>query len=117
LYYALVNNTLLFGSEIKTILASGLVSRQIDPQAIDAFFTYTFIPAPLSIFSDIRKLPPGCLIEVQNGEHRIRRYWDADFSSPASYSEEEWSERLTTSLNDAVKCHLIADVEVGSFLS
>src|SRR5713226_6787934 len=61
LFYAQVGQTLLFGSEIKAVLASGLVDQKLDYQALDAFITFTYIPAPLTIYKAVRKLEPGYL--------------------------------------------------------
>jgi asparagine synthase (glutamine-hydrolysing) len=118
LFYSHVGELLLFGSEIKAVLASGLVKREIDFQALDAFFTYTYIPAPLTIYRDIRKLEPGHYLIWENGDVRDVQYWDLDMSSPAeNLSNEDWSERFEHSLKDAVTAHMVSDVPVGAFLS
>ncbi|MBE9542773.1 MAG: asparagine synthetase B, partial [Proteobacteria bacterium] len=66
LFYSVVGKNVIFGSEMKSILASGLVSRDMNHQAVDAYFTYTYIPAPLTIYKDINKLEPGNLMIIDS---------------------------------------------------
>lgn len=118
LYYAQVGDSVIFGSEIKAILASGLVAAEMDPQALDAYFAYTYIPAPLTIYAAIRKLEPGCLLTVEAGETRRRRYWDLDMSvQDDALDEREWAGRFEDAIRGAVRSHLMSDVPVGAFLS
>src|SRR5690349_13308437 len=82
LFYATAGDTLLFASEIKALLASRVLGRELDYQALDAFFAFTYIPAPLTIYRSIRKLEPGYLIAYQAGRVHKRCYWDVDFGKP-----------------------------------
>jgi asparagine synthase (glutamine-hydrolysing) len=118
LFYAEVGGSLLFGSEAKAVLASGLVERELDPQGFDAFFTYTYIPAPHTIYRHVRKLEPGHLLTYQVGRVKKRRYWEVDFAkADDDATEREWLERFDRAIRDAVCSHLISDVPVGAFLS
>jgi asparagine synthase (glutamine-hydrolysing) len=118
LFYAEVGGTVLFGSEIKAILASGAVSRDLDHQALDAYFTFTYIPAPLTIYRAVRKLEPGHLLVCEGGRMSKRRYWDLDVSWPDRETDDhEWFERFDGAIDDAVQSHLVSDVPVGAFLS
>ena len=118
LYYAAIGDTLLFGSELKSVLASGLVGRELDYQAIDAYFAFTYIPAPLTIYRQIRKLEPGHLLVHESGRVRKRCYWDLDVSAPErGHDEKEWLNRFDGAIEDAVVSHLVSDVPVGAFLS
>ena len=118
LFYSITGDTLVFGSEIKCVLASGMVSRNIDYQALDAYLTYTYIPAPLTIYQDIRKLEPGHMMVVDASGIRIEQYWDLDFSElDEEKSEVEWKNIFDEAIYDAVKSHLVSDVPVGAFLS
>jgi asparagine synthase (glutamine-hydrolysing) len=118
LFYALVKGVLLFGSEIKSILASGFVDRELDYQALDAFMTYTYIPAPLTIYRQVRKLEPGHLLIWESGRVEDRQYWDLDVAQPdRDTDEEEWVERFDGAIEDAVNSHMVSDVPVGAFLS
>ncbi|MCI0590547.1 MAG: asparagine synthase (glutamine-hydrolyzing) [Gammaproteobacteria bacterium] len=118
LFYAQVGGTLLFGSEIKAVLASGMVSRELDYQALDAFMTYTYIPAPLTIYRELRKLEPGHLLIWESRRVEDRQYWDLDVARPdRDTDEEEWIERFDVAIEDAVNSHMVSDVPVGAFLS
>lgn len=118
LYYAIDRDTVVFGSEIKALLASDRIASTIDPQALDAFLAFTYIPAPLTIYAGIRKLEPGCLLTVENGRTQIRRYWDLDVSvQDETDDEQSWIERFEHAIDEAVRSHLVSDVPVGAFLS
>ncbi|MFO1431863.1 MAG: asparagine synthase (glutamine-hydrolyzing) [Candidatus Competibacteraceae bacterium] len=118
LFYAQVGDALLFGSEIKAILAAGRVERELDYQALDAFIAFTYIPAPLTVYKAIRKLEPGHLLVFQAGQVEKRCYWDLDFARPDTTSgEQAWLERFEEAIEEAVKTHLVSDVAVGAFLS
>lgn len=118
LFYSQVGDTLIFGSEIKAVLASDIVDRALDHQALDAFIAFTYIPAPLSAFRSVRKLEPGHLLVHENGKMEKRSYWDLDVSNPDSKkSEEEWIEQFESAIEDAVRSHLVSDVPLGAFLS
>jgi asparagine synthase (glutamine-hydrolysing) len=118
LFYAQRGGTLVFGSEIKAVLASGVVDRDLDYQALDAFLAFTYIPAPLTIYRGIRKLEPGHLLVCESGRTQKRRYWDLDVSSPDLQADEQaWLERFEHALEDSVVSHLVSDVPLGAFLS
>ena len=116
LYYYLDERVLVFGSELKALLANPSVPRDLDHEALDAFLTFEYIPAPLSIFKGIRKLPPGHTLVLKNGEARIEQYWEVS-QGPSSGDENELSERLYDLVKDAVRMRLVSDVPLGAFLS
>lgn len=118
LFYAHIGGGLLFGSEIKAVLASGIVERELDYQACDAFFALTYIPAPLTIYRAVRKLEPGHLLVYQAGRVEQRCYWDLDVSGwDRQPDARNWFERFDAAIEDAVTSHLVSDVPVGAFLS
>jgi asparagine synthase (glutamine-hydrolysing) len=118
LFVASVGGGILFGSEIKSLLATGLVPPDIDWQALDAFFTYTFIPAPHTIYRAVRKVPPGTLVTVSPGaEPSLRAYWQVPDAEPQTRPAAEWAARVEQGLKRAVQSHLVSDVPVGAFLS
>jgi asparagine synthase (glutamine-hydrolysing) len=118
LFYAQVDGTLVFGSEIKAVLASGIVDQKLDYQALDAFMTYTYIPAPLTIYRDVRKLEPGHILVWESGKLEDRQYWDLDVTQPDFDADEQtWVERFDRAIEDAVSSHMVSDVPVGAFLS
>lgn len=117
LYYGKANGRLLFGSELKSLLAAGL-DRTIDPQALHDYLTLTHIPAPATIFRDARKLPPGHRMIVENGTTTIERYWNLDLTPDPSLANEQTAlEAVRDAVDDAVRSHLVSDVPLGVFLS
>jgi asparagine synthase (glutamine-hydrolysing) len=117
LYWADDGRRLLFGSELKCLLAAGL-DRELDPQALHDYLTLTHIPAPATIFRTARKLEPGTQLVVENGTVRVERYWRLDLTpDPALSDERRVIEELRERLDDAVRSHLVADVPLGVFLS
>lgn len=117
LYYALDDARLLFGSELKSLLQSPDCLRQIDPEALRAYFAYGYVPCPLSIFQGIRKLPPGHFLRYRDGEISMTRYWRAQLAPKGSSHEAESEEALVGHLHRAVESRLVADVPFGAFLS
>ncbi len=118
LHYALHNGQLLFGSEIKTILAVHPELAEIDPEGLLQYFYFGYIPDPHSAFKGIRKLPAGHLMEFRNGEMAIRQYWDLpEYGTHPPMSEEECVQELERRLEEAVRIRLISDVPLGALLS
>ena len=118
LYYAIVDGLLVFGSELKSVIASGLVSDQLDPEALAAFLMLGFVPGPMTPLRDVRKLMPGERLIVGDGRVRSERYWHYPNPEPdPGPSSEEWAERLIAELDDAVRVRLMSDVPLGVMLS
>ena len=116
LYYYLHNNRLVFGSEIKAIVANPMVPREINPQALYDYIGYEFVPAPDTIFRHVYKLAPGHYLQYREGKALLTQYWDLQFQSeshPKRYYEERFREILT----ESVRKRLISDVPLGVFLS
>jgi asparagine synthase (glutamine-hydrolysing) len=123
LYYRLTGDSLSFASELKALVRQPGFSREIDQEALEAFLAFSFVPAPLSIFRDVRKLPPGSVLvwqADQGPDVSIERYAQprpAPSREVRTESEEELAEELRERLRDSVRAHLIADVPVGVLLS
>jgi asparagine synthase (glutamine-hydrolysing) len=118
LYYLDDGRRVIFGSEIKAILAVDGVSREIDREAVADYFALRYVPGPKTIFAAIRKLPPGCWMTVEAGKTPvIRRYWDVRFEPEEDTREAVWIERLRERLDEAVRLRLVSDVPLGAFLS
>lgn len=129
LYYAEVNGQLLFGSEIKAILAAGVYSPEIDWQSAHDFFSFLYVPAPQTIFRGIQALPPAHWLEYDLRARRIakvERYWKINdwretACSRARYGtapdERELSSELHRLMSDSVEKQMVADVPLGAFLS
>jgi len=118
LHYALLDGRLLFGSEIKALLAVAPELNEIDHEGLLHFFYFGYIPDPLTAFRRIRKLPPGHLLEYANDQIRVRQYWDLPaYGTHEPGSEEECLEELENRLAEAVRIRLISDVPLGALLS
>jgi asparagine synthase (glutamine-hydrolysing) len=115
-YYAWDGTRLVFGSEIKALLASGHVSNEPDLQSIYLYVGYEFVPAPATMFRDVRKLPAGHLLVAQGTDIAVREYWDVRFA-PEERSEAEDVATVRGLLGEAVRKRLMADVPLGVFLS
>jgi asparagine synthase (glutamine-hydrolysing) len=117
LYYAQVGDLLVFASELKSLLASGLVPTDLDYEAIDAYLGLGFFPAPATPLASVRKLPPGHRIVVERGGVRVERYWTYPVPAPRQMSRDEAAERLMAELEEAVRLRLMSDVPLGAMLS
>ena len=120
LYYTILNNTVIFGSEIKSIFSNKIVSRQIDPITMDQIFTFWTTLTPRTAFKDIYELPPGHYMKTSDGKVTIKKYWDIPLYPRAEHSDlapEEICGQVRDLLQDAVRIRLRADVPVGCYLS
>jgi asparagine synthase (glutamine-hydrolysing) len=119
LYYSTLDGRgLAFGSEIKAVLEHPGVSREWRFDALDAYLALQYVPTPLTIFSDVRKLPPAHRLVAEDGQVRIERYWSLEFGAPSVFRrEDEYLEQLDSLLHEAVRLRLISDVPLGAFLS
>jgi asparagine synthase (glutamine-hydrolysing) len=118
LYYAQTPGALLFGSELKALLTDPLVSRQTNPNALRRFFTFNYVPGDETLFTSVRKLPPGHFMVVQDGRVSIKQYWDLQFTRERwNRSFDEIVVELHELLAGTVRDHMIADVPVGVLLS
>lgn len=118
LHYALHKGNLYFASEIKSILAVAPELAEVNSQGLLEYLNYGYVPEPLTAFTGIHKLPSGHLLEFENGEIRIRQYWDLpEYNTHSPKSEEECLEELEARLFEATKIRLISDVPLGAFLS
>src|SRR5258708_22048499 len=118
LYYFVDGEKFLFASEVKALLASGLVPDARDARAVAGFLIAGTVPSPLTMFRDVKCLPPGCYLTYRDGRIEIKRYWDVSFDSDgdpdgAPISAGQFAEEL----EDAVSRHLMSDVPLGVFLS
>ncbi|MBP1698266.1 MAG: Asparagine synthetase, partial [Deltaproteobacteria bacterium] len=117
LYYAEVNGTLVFASEIKSILALPGMSREIDPEALSSYLSFLYVPEPRTIFKAIRALPPAHSLTLKEGNVSIRVYWKFQPSVDQHWSKQESIERIRAGFEDSVQSMLVSDVPLGLFLS
>jgi asparagine synthase (glutamine-hydrolysing) len=118
LYYALSKERLLFGSEIKAILAIAPELSEVDPEGLFNFLYFGYIPDPLTAFTRIHKLPPGHLLEFAAGQVRVAKYWELPrYGGYEPSCEEECLEEMEKRLAEAVRIRLVSDVPIGALLS
>lgn len=121
LYYYNDDQVFVAASEIKAILASGLVNPELDRASIKNYFTYQFAIAPHTPFAHIYELPPAHTLRIEAGSKpRLQSYWDINFPQAGDYDSMEeayWAPRFADAFQDAVASHAIGDVAIGSYLS
>ena len=121
LYYARANGSLVFASELKALLASGLIDRELDFRAFGQFLSLEYIPAPASIMRGVRKLRPGHLLTASAGEIRERAYWELRLArselDPLPGDVTEQAEAFRAVLQRSVAQEMVSDVPVGVLLS
>ncbi len=121
LYYTLLaDGELLFGSELKTLLAHPDLRRAIDPRSVEDYFAYGYVPEPRSILADVYKLEPGHTLTVAGDARALPAplaYWDLAFSTSYAGSFDAAAAELLERLREAVRIRLVAEVPLGAFLS
>lgn len=116
LYYGVTEHSLVFGSEMKALLADPSLKRELSPAIIDRFLTFDYVPGNETLLKNIYKIPPGSYMVVKNGERQIKSYWDLEFL-PGSLSFDDARAQLLELLEESVRLHMISDVPVGFLLS
>ena len=118
LYYAQTGQGFAFASEIKSILATGLVSAELDIEGFDQFLTFLWPVPPHTLFKGIQQLLPGHYLVWKNGEIKTHEWWDLDFSvEEKSADERVWGERVLEVLDHVTELEMVSDVPLGAFLS
>jgi asparagine synthase (glutamine-hydrolysing) len=117
LFYTERNSSLVFGSEPKAILQDTEVPREVCYDAVDCYLQYQYVPAPLSAFAALRKLPPAHRLTWESGRVTIGRYWRLSFSDGPRMTAGERRELILERLLEATRLRLRSDVPVGAFLS
>jgi asparagine synthase (glutamine-hydrolysing) len=120
LHYSLLpDGWLVFGSELKALLAHPGFSRALNPHAVEDYFAYGYVPDPKTIFQQSLKLPPGHTLVLRRGQPMAapRQYWDVPFRPLGMISEADAAAELIERLREAVRIRLISEVPLGAFLS
>ena len=122
LFYYSDDHSFVFASELTALRLHPAVPENVDPEALQKFFAYGFIPAPWALLARVKKLPAGhwMKVSVQGLRCEIRKYWEFEldpFETIPQHPERTWGEELVQRLDEAVRCRLQADVPVGVFLS
>jgi len=117
LVYAEIGDTLVFASEIKAILASGLFERALDLRALPHYLSSFVVPEPYTFFRSVRRLPAGHYLMAESSHLRERRYWDCAFEEEEDRGLDRYKDELRGLLEDSVRRRLVSDVPLGVFLS
>ena len=117
MYYANMNGTLMFGSEIKSFLEHPKFVKELNTAALESYLTFQYSPASETFFKNVYKLPPAHYFKFKDGHFEAKKYWDVHFNADELPKLDEWVDRISDTFHDSVEAHKIADVEVGSFLS
>jgi asparagine synthase (glutamine-hydrolysing) len=117
LFYFHDHFRLVFGSELKAVSAGCNTGFNLDATAVADYFAFQYIPAPKSIYREVRKVPAAHYIVFSESGSRQQAYWDLSFANIEDRSEEEWCERLRQSVLKAVRVRLMSEVPLGGFLS
>ncbi|TLP37787.1 asparagine synthase (glutamine-hydrolyzing) [Arcobacter arenosus] len=120
LYYAIINENLIFSSEIKAILKHPEYKKELEYNALNEYFSFQNIFSDLTFYKDIKKLEHGCylIFDLNKKLFDITQYWDFNFNSSSwQYNEEETIEILKDTFSNAVKRQMVSDVSIGSYLS
>jgi asparagine synthase (glutamine-hydrolysing) len=108
----------VFASEIKAMLATGLVERALDPEALNQYLTFLWTPDPHTVFRGVYKLPPAHVLRWRAGEIEVREWWDVSFDEiEEGQGEDWWRERVLETLERVVRMEMVSDVPLGAFLS
>jgi asparagine synthase (glutamine-hydrolysing) len=118
LFYYLDDQKLLFASELKAILQYPEVNSELDRSAIYDYISLNYVPSPKTPFANIRSLPPGHLVSVEDNQIKVEQYWDLHYvQSEQTRTETEFVELIIGLIKDSVEHRLISDVPLGGFLS
>jgi len=121
LHYAFVRGTLIFGSEIKSLLQHPAMERKVNPNAISDFLSFGYVPDPATAFQNILRLPPGFALTLKNGHLRVYPYWDFNYSGQSVHKpargEGDYVAELRELITESVRLRLESDVPLGAFLS
>ena len=107
----------LFASELRALLESGVVSRELNPLGLAGFLSLGSVPEPQTLVRDVQLLPSGCFATWQNGYWDVQPHWLPSYTKSLALSRHSWIAHTRQSLHNSVQSHLISDVPVGLFLS
>ena len=116
-YYAEMNGTFLFGSEIKSFLFHPDFKKELNHRALEHYLSFQYSPGPETFFKNVYKMPPAHYFTYAEGKLSITRYWLPEFHAEDDKSLDDWVNEIEKTFDDSVEAHKISDVEVGSFLS
>ncbi len=116
LYYAYMNDTFMFASEIKSLLENESFEKTFNEDILKAYLEFSFVPTNETFFKGVHRLDAGCSLLFKNGKIKINKYFKLEFSE-SDENYDDTVDAISEVMKDSVEKHLISDVEVGSFLS
>ena len=117
MYYALMGDSFMFGSEIKSFLEHPDFKKELNETALENYLTFQYSPTKETFFKNVYKLMPAHYFIYHDGNLEIKRYWDINFAADEKPDLRQWVNDISSTFKGSVQAHKIADVEVGSFLS
>ncbi|MDX1739842.1 MAG: asparagine synthase (glutamine-hydrolyzing) [Rhodothermales bacterium] len=119
LYYAVHSDEVVWGSEIKAILACGTVEKRLDVDALADLLAWEYVPGPHTLFASIRKLEPGHLLDIDlaRPDCRPARYWDVPEQISTQRTDSDWEDQVADQLRRSTRMQMVSDVPLGAFLS
>ena len=117
MYYALMGETFMFGSEIKSFLAHPEFKKELNTTALENYLTFQYSPTKETFFKNVYKLMPAHYFLYKDSQLTVKRYWDINFEADEKPDLKQWVNDISDTFKGSVQAHKIADVEVGSFLS
>ena len=119
LYYMLTNDFLVWGSEVKVLLASGLFRPELEVDAVNQFLTWEYVPGADTMMKGVHKLKPGEMLslDLATGRSKLVEYWDIPQNSGKARSEVDWADEVEHKIFESVRAQMVSDVPLGAFLS
>jgi asparagine synthase (glutamine-hydrolysing) len=119
LYYMITNDFLVWGSEVKVLLASGLFSPELYLDAVNQFLTWEYVPGADTMMKGVRKLRPGEMLslDLATGRSRLVEYWDIPETLVTGRSDADWADEVEHKIVESVRAQMVSDVPLGAFLS
>lgn len=117
MYYAMMGDTFMFGSEIKSFLPHPHFEKELNTAALENYLTFQYSPTTETFFKNVSKLPAAHCFTYKDGKLKTERYWEITFDADGKPQLDDWVNDITEVFKNSVEAHKISDVEVGSFLS
>lgn len=117
LYYAIMGDTFMFGSEIKAFLVHPDFKKELNEEALENYLTFQYSPTDRTFFKNVYKLPAAHFFKYKDNKLEVKRYWEVKFNADDKPDLDAWVKEISDVFHDSVTAHKISDVEVGSFLS
>jgi asparagine synthase (glutamine-hydrolysing) len=117
LYVSEIGESLVFASELKSVLEVPGVERKINREALEEYLALGYVPAPMTIFESISKLAPGTLLVADKSGREILRYWSPAHSQSSSFERRDWPKEIACTIEESVVSQMVSDVPLGAFLS